>query len=138
MSTDYSKMSDFEIDKAVADALGIDYEIAIMFVSPVDKINGNHVEEYVRKKITSNEKHWRRFSPTRMPNDAWPIIINNKISIVPLDKQWIAVPVDKAIDGITGDYDVCFYAQDGAVVDTNPLRAAMIVFLMMQEPKNSS
>ena len=56
MSTDYSKMSYFEIDKAVADALGIDYEIAIMFVSPVDKINGNHVEEYVRKKITSNEK----------------------------------------------------------------------------------
>lgn len=138
MSTDYSKMSDFEIDKAVADALGIDYEIAIMFVSPVDKINGNHVEEYVRKKITSNEKHWRRFSPTRIPNDAWPIIVGNKISIVSLDNKWIAAPTETVIDGVTGDSEVCFYASSDAVFDVNPLRAAMIVFLMMQESKNAS
>lgn len=133
MSTDYSKLSDFEIDKAVADTLGIDYEIAIMFVSPADKINGNHVEEYVMKKITSNEKHWRRFSPTRRPEDAWQIIIDNKISIVSLDNKWLAAPVDAVIDGITGDSDVCFYASCDAVSDANPLRAAMIVFLMMQD-----
>lgn len=138
MRIDYGKLSDFEIDKAVADALGIDYEIAIMFVSPVDKINGNHVEEYVRKKITSNEKHWRRFSPTRIPNDAWPIIVGNKISIVSLDNKWIAAPVDTVIDGITGDSEVCFYASSDAVFNVNPLRAAMIVFLMMQESKNAS
>ena len=135
--TDYSKMSDFEIDKAVADALGIDYDIAIMFVNPVDKINGNHVEEYVRKKITSNEKHWKRFSPTRIPNDAWSIIVENGISIVKLDTNWICAPIDVAIDGITGDNEFCFYASKG-VVDHKPLRAAMIVFLMMQEKSNGS
>lgn len=131
MSTDYSKMSDFEIDKAVADALGIDYDIAIMFVNPVDKINGNHVEEYVRKKITSNEKHWKRFSPTRIPNDAWLIIVNKKICLAfdvfaePQDGgSWVASPA---------------YGWDKERVrHDNPLRAAMIVFLMMQESKNAS
>lgn len=131
MSTDYSKMSDFEIDKAVADALGIDYEIAIMFVSPVDKINGNHVEEYVRKKITSNEKHWRRFSPTRIPNDAWPIIVANNIDIIQDNGHGCALATNSAIQMFQGD-DVHIFQ------DENPLRAAMIVFLMMQESKNAS
>lgn len=130
MSTDYSKMSDFEIDKAVADALGIDYEIAIMFVSPVDKINGNHAEEYVRKKITSNEKHWRRFLPTRIPNDAWPIIAENRIGIIPAPGygEW------KAAHRSVGDDSTPHHFTQ----HTNPFRAAMIVFLMMQESKNAS
>lgn len=118
---DYSKLSDLEIDKAVADALGIDYDIAVMFVCPVDKINGNHVEEYVRKKITSNERHWKRFSPTRIPNDAWLIITSNRIGIVPgtATDKWAAHH---------GGWDI-------AIADVNPLRAAMVVFLMMQESK---
>lgn len=126
---DYSKLSDFEIDKAVADALGLDYDIAIMFVSPVDKIKGNHVEEYVRKKITSNEKHWKRFSPTRIPNDAWPIISGHNISIMYVEalSKWCA--------GSPYWVDGCEWQLDIDVVDENPLRAAMILFLMMQEAK---
>ncbi|HGP0980299.1 TPA: phage protein NinX family protein [Klebsiella aerogenes] len=117
---DYSKLSDFEIDKAVADVLGFDYDIAIMFVSPVDKINGNHVEEYVRKKITSNEKHWKRFSPSRIPNDSWSIIESNGIGM------------RKQSNGLW-----CATRMGGAypIYDDKPLRAAMILFLMMQEPK---
>ncbi|HCR1140772.1 TPA: DUF2591 family protein [Klebsiella aerogenes] len=125
---DYSKLSDFEIDKAVADALGFDYDIAIMFVSPVDKINGNHVEEYVRKKITSNEKHRKRFSPTRIPNDAWSIIVGNEISLISrcANGEWKA-QLHLGREDIFDSYASCW--------DKNPLRAAMIVFLMMQEAK---
>lgn len=119
---DYRKLSDFEIDKAVADALGIEYDIAIMFVNPVDKINGNHVEEYVRKKITSNEKQWRRFSPTRIPNDAFHIIEANRISLRNrYEGDWKA-------ENEWGDSH--FH------VACNPLRAAMVVFLMMQDARN--
>lgn len=125
---DYSKLSDFEIDKAVANALGIDYDIAIMFVSPIDKINGNHVEEYVRKKVTSNEKHWKRFSPTRIPNDAWPIIHQNLIALKPVamyvgGHRWFATKGD-------ADFEI-------KSANDNPLRAAMELFLMMQESEQS-
>lgn len=125
---DYSKLSDFEIDKAVADALGFDYDIAIMFVSPVDKINGNHVEEYVRKKVTSNEKYWKRFSPTRIPNDAWSIIVENEISLISrcANSEWKA-QLHLGREDIFDSYASCW--------DKNPLRAAMIVFIMLQEDK---
>lgn len=108
---DYSKMNDRDIDRLV-----------------LKVIYGVHADD---KDI---QGCWSRggFKYTNNASDTWPIIVKNKISIVPLNNQWIAIPVDKAIDGITGDYDVCFYAQEG-VVDKNPLRAAMIVFLMMQE-----
>ena len=82
--------------------------------------------------------NWHAFNPCKNPADAWPIIVGNKISIVSLDKKWLAAPVDTVIDGITGDSEVCFYASSDAVFDANPLRAAMIVFLMMQESKNAS
>ena len=118
---DYSKLSDFEIDKAVADALGINYDIAIMFVNPADKVNGNHVEEYVRKKITSNEKHWKRFSPTRIPNDAFHIIEDNRISIRNrYEGSWEAENE---------------WGESCSHISRSPLRAAMVVFLMMQEGK---
>lgn len=127
MSTDYSKLSDFEIDKAVADALGINYDIAIMFVNPVDKINGKHVEEYVRKKITSNEKHWKRFAPTRIPNDAYSIILANKINI------------RFGADGFCHEAQFIQYGKESVeAYHENPLRAAMIVFLKMQESKSAS
>lgn len=77
----------------------------------------------------------RKFDPCNNSADAWPIIIDNKISIVPLDNKWIAAPIDTVIDGITGDSEVCFYASSDAVFDSNPLRAAMIVFLKMNEDK---
>lgn len=108
--TDYSKLSDFEINKKVDDILH------------PPSTNFHHVKGY-NKHYCSN------------PADAWPIIVANKISIVSLDDKWIAAPVDTVIDGITGDFDVCFYASDNAVTDVNPLRAAMIVFLEMQENK---
>lgn len=127
---DYGAMSDFDIDKAVADAIGFDYEEAVMFVSPVDKVNGNHVEPYIRKKFTSNERHWKRFSPSRLWADAGPIIEKSRITITYDGEEksdhpcaWVNV---SSIDNL----HVIKYQHT-----EKTLRAAMIVFLMMQERK---
>lgn len=63
------------------------------------------------------------------PADAWPIILNNRISIM--------------IDDTTNDWSsaaVQDYCDPGAYKHSNchknPLRAAMITFLLMQEPAN--
>ncbi|EIQ8120684.1 DUF2591 family protein [Salmonella enterica] len=62
----------------------------------------------------------RKFDPCNNPADAWPIITNNFISVIPSTHRdiWFA-------DGQGGE----------TTFDTNPLRAAMIVFLKMNEGK---
>lgn len=65
--------------------------------------------------------------------DALPVITGNNISIVATDLEWIALPDNAVIDGITGDATSMIYVDDSCVIGTNPLRAAMIVFLKMQE-----
>lgn len=67
--------------------------------------------------------------------DAWPVITGNNISIVATDSEWIALPDNAVIDGITGDATSMIYVGDECVIGKNPLRAAMIVFLEMQEAK---
>ena len=55
------------------------------------------------------------------PSDAWPIILENKISVVNYcgaKNDWYAVNHDFSIESMTTE---------------NPLRAAMIVYLMMEE-----
>lgn len=58
------------------------------------------------------------FDPCNNPADAWPIIVDNKLSIYPNAERW----------GVEGPE-----ANDPFHFDKNPLRAAMIVFLMMKE-----
>ena len=63
---------------------------------------------------------WRTFDPCNNPADAWPIITSSMISIHPVGSDgqlWEAA----GMDGMKADYD------------KNPLRAAMVVFLMMKE-----
>lgn len=60
------------------------------------------------------------YDPCNNPADAWPIIIENGISIV------------KSPDGTWGASDLY---RNINYWDKNPLRAAMIVFLMMEEEK---
>lgn len=72
----------------------------------------------------------KSFDPCNNPADAWPIILENRISIMQEIKCDCA-----AFGGFSmhhsgqADWDVC-------ACDKNPLRAAMIVFLMMQEENN--
>lgn len=99
MSTDYSKMSDFEINCEVA------------------KANKWSSKSFV------HEIHSGKWNPCQNTADAWPIIVEERIRLNPiLYTKWIAED----------------YLEDFSFTDINPLRAAMIVFLMMQESKNAS
>ncbi|HID7507775.1 TPA: phage protein NinX family protein [Enterobacter hormaechei] len=63
--------------------------------------------------------------------DAWPIITGNHISLMHDESlgKWCA--------GKPYWVDGCEWQLDIDVIDENPLRAAMIVFLMMQDAKHA-
>ena len=63
---------------------------------------------------------WRTFDPCNNPADAWPIIVENRIRVNPvLYTKWMAED----------------YLEDISHSGENPLRCAMVVFLMMKEGK---
>ena len=65
------------------------------------------------------------------PADAWPIILENKISIMNDGDMWEAsIDFDGDLGGHGTDEVLTKYYEH-----KNPLRAAMIVYLMMQEQK---
>ena len=106
--TDYSKLSDREIDRLV-----------------LNTIYGVHADD---KDI---QGCWSRggFKYTSDASDAWPIIQSNNITIVnnPVSSDSFAVD----------DIYAYMHCSDGFTIayDQNTLRAAMIVFLMTQENK---
>ena len=107
---DYSKLSDAEINKLVALSKGA-YEVAEgLFVDDVRRY------QFHPPKNKGEQNFF--FDPCNNPADAWPIITANFIAIVPIMNGWCA----------SSDEDAELY-----YAHKNPLRAAMIVFLMMQE-----
>ncbi|USB65893.1 phage protein NinX family protein [Klebsiella pneumoniae] len=101
---DYSKMSDFEINKRVF-------------------------------SLVMNGRDWNRqgsgvFDFCNNPVDAWPIIVGNEISLISrcANGEWKA-QLHLGKDDIFDSYASCW--------DINPLKAAMIVFLMMQDSQNA-
>ena len=111
---DYSKLSDKEINKLVAFALGCKEIVPDIFMSEDRRF------EFDKPKNKSGNKFY--FDPCNNIADAWPIILSNRIAFVPNSNadKWAANH---------GDWDIF-------TADNNPLRAAMIVFLMMQESAN--
>lgn len=105
---DYSKLSDFEINSLVSAHLWGS-------VCAVDGI------------VLHNEKDGE-FNPCNNPSDAWPIIFENKIMLSPrcADDEWKA-EIYLGREDIFDNYASAWHK--------NPLRAAMIVFLMMREDK---
>lgn len=67
-----------------------------------------------------------QFDPCNNPSDAWPIVIENEIALNPrcANGEWKA-QIHLGKDDIFDNYASCW--------DKNPLRAAMIVFLMMKD-----
>lgn len=124
--TEYSKLSDFEINKRVAMALNIDMhffisesedsfdsEVLPSEMGPIWQTSADMVLKY-------SPSNGNCFNPCNNPSDAWPIIVENRIRINPiLYTKWMAED----------------YLEDVSSCHENPLRAAMIVFLMMQEKK---
>lgn len=119
---DYASMSDFEINSAVHNAL-LDKPYELTFhgggkITWKDKDSGRVIETGI-VGYTKNGLH----DYCNNPSDAWPIITRSMISIRPVGNDgqlWEA----SGMDGMKADYD------------KNPLRAAMVVFLMMKEAKN--
>ncbi len=115
----YAEMSDFEINKAVFLKLKIYYEDFDLNPFPDNCTSFSYVDGY----------NWHKFDACNNPSDAWPIIVENDIMLNPncADSLW------KAEQGFrfkpSGFYDVA------TAYNKNPLRAAMIVFLMMNEDK---
>ncbi|CVF68801.1 phage protein NinX family protein [Serratia marcescens] len=103
--TDYSKMSDFEINKLVGIQLGVSPRKTICFIS-----------------YKESDDIWPDYCNN--PADAWPIIVENFIAILPpkdkrdINAAWVAYDDENSESG---------------KMDPNPLRAAMIVFLMMKD-----
>lgn len=126
---DYSQLSDFEINVAVFEAIhngSPDYKEgengAMVFISfEGDIVNGDAVEVEVERGS---------FNPCANPVDAWPIITENNISII-LDNPSMPCATDNARDLFDDAGPNVGVAYD------NPLRAAMIVFLMMQDANNA-
>lgn len=124
----YDEMSDFEINKAVAANAGMGrvFNRSIPSKDLVDCYG-------------SSGTHYGSVDYCNNPADAWPIIVENGISLSSLDDyndengeyhisgKWQAL-------GVIHEGGYHFYNSEWVdSVNENPLRAAMIAYLMMQE-----
>lgn len=123
--TDYSKLSDFEINVAVFEALhngSPDCKEgdngAMTIISFEADVIGGEVIEIEAERGT--------FNPCNNPADAWPIIVDSGIGIIPYKKC------------LCEAWNVSRGLIEGTTKDKNPLRAAMIVFLMMQDATHAN
>ncbi|AUO67876.1 hypothetical protein WM46_04400 [Citrobacter freundii complex sp. CFNIH2] len=105
---DYSKLSDKEVNRKIQIASNL-----------IGSMTGKGV------LIVRNGK-WEFFDPCNNPADAWPIIAENKISIYAMSEA--------DTRGKWGSE--AFYPSEAYHFNDNPLRAAMIVFLMIQDSAN--
>lgn len=114
---DYAVMSDFEINKLVAVANGYhhdDCDIAKLN-NPMVGVEWDDDTGYATKTLDYCNN----------AEDAWPIIAENGITLAFQDGNWWADNLAYWVDGV--EWNI------GGIIDKNPLRAAMIVFLMMKE-----
>ncbi|MDU7405616.1 MAG: phage protein NinX family protein [Citrobacter portucalensis] len=115
----YSEMSDFEINLAVAH---------IVIGSGGYDWNSDKKEVYLSARDGGEFLPNAYFDPCNNPSDAWKITSENMISICAYKR---ANPGMKSVSWWEADY-----FGEHITRNDNPLRAAMIVFLMMQEAKN--
>lgn len=110
---DYSKLSDFEINKLVAKHEG------------VRGFNCENVGGGSALKFSN----WKELDYCNNPADAWPIIAENRITVMIDDttNDWSAAVVQDFCDSSAFKFSNCH---------KNPLRAAMVTFLMMHEAAN--
>nr|WP_318375396.1 phage protein NinX family protein [Enterobacter sp.] len=113
---DYSKLSDFEINCLVAEATGHKP------FNPELGYQGLQEPGDITAAIVRGPRYFGGFDPCKHPAEAWPIIVENKINI-----EW-----HEWKNGVFRPYALSNETMKSCY-DTNPLRAAMIVFLMMQE-----
>lgn len=120
---DYASMSDFEINSAVHNAL-LSEPYSMLFMGN-DRIEWTSKDG--RKIVTDRVPYTKNgvHDYCNNPADAWPIITENRIGIIPAPDagKW------KSAHREVGEDDTPYHFTQS----DNPLRAAMIVFLMMRE-----
>ncbi|WP_371343819.1 phage protein NinX family protein [Klebsiella quasipneumoniae] len=114
--TDYSKMSDFEINLRVAEIV-VDYDC-------ISRLPYTDMAVH-----WGDGANWHVFNPCNNPADAWPIIIDNQLSLNNYGDSWEASFEHDEPVGAFGT-DECVTS---GIEDKNPLRALMIAFLMKVE-----
>ncbi len=127
---DYSKLSDQEINGLVIDALSDGNQAhrngVGSFIELLHQVNSVELGEHIER-----DEVYARFDPCNNAADAWPIIASNQISLMYEEAmgKWCA--------GKPYWVDGCEWQLDIDVMDANPLRSAMIFFLMMQESQHA-
>jgi hypothetical protein len=106
IAMDYSQLSDFEINKRVAELVG---GFALTIAVRDEPPSGRSFDP-------------DRFDPCNNAADAWPIIAENNIAILPYKNS--TPSAYHTGSGLVGKF---------TAEDNNPLRAAMVVFLMMRD-----
>ncbi len=110
----YEEMSDFEINKQVAiNRGGYQGHVEHMQHGVKESDRASHGLLFTERDYCNN------------PSDAWPIVSRNLIGVSPDE------------DGVTchfyGDWTARAFCSQIFCTQKNPLRAAMIVFLMMRD-----
>jgi len=118
----YEDMSDFEINKAVArhEGFNVDSKYCI-------NIEGGSRIEF----ILESENMTQLIDYCNNPSDAWPIIVKNGIDI-----EFFYNEPDEEYRFCHAQIHVADFGFITVNHPSNPLRAAMIVFLKMQESKH--
>ena len=106
----YEEMSDFDINRLVAiNRGGYQGHVEHMQHGVKESDRASHGLLFTERDYCNN------------PSDAWPIILDSKITVRPWNNdEWQSFTMDGY------DYDFMAWHE-------NPLRAAMIVFIMMRE-----
>lgn len=133
----YEAMTDFEINCKVAEAHG--YEVA------VSTIAGKSVASlkcWCPDESSENGGfHYTASLPPYCndPSDAWPIIVENWISLHSISSHDLSIGEyefsgEWEATGVLTDNGFYYRESEGfCVQDENPLRAAMIVYLMIKD-----
>ena len=118
--TRYGEMTNYEINKAVAGIL---------------KLN---TIAYDRTEIVLfDDMDATPFDPCNNPADAMPIIIENGISLIKFERNYLAAAPGFFVEGELGGE---IYGLKSKLFsdNRNPYRAAMEVFLMMKDAENEN
>ena len=131
MMSDWQDKSDFEINKAVAEALG--FTVKVSSWSLAAKKESMPYSEFLKGDvyyIDTPSKNIDLPDYCSNPQDAWPVILKCEIDILSpstnATENWFA--------GFFDPHSIAV-AEDIKIYDKNPLRAAMIVYLEMNGVK---
>lgn len=112
----YTELSDFEINKKVADLIG-----ATPFPFGTTEYRRSAVSGCESSIIIRSPRKVGSFDPCNNPSDAMPIIIENEISMIKISGGWM-----------------CCHGSVGQVERESLYRGAMELFLMMKDAERET